>query len=487
MPKCIAQTPSCLPSRLCLACCFLQLHRHRATYQWIFTTFPRTRDILALSSGIGWRWQPLPSEQRNIIRDHDITDLLLKRLGQGSFSGRGSNAKMLRSNPFLFVVQVMLGMLLSSAGPTLGNLSMDFRHQHTNTGHTWPYHRAPDGVGSQFPANSATSSETMTSRTCYLRDCLGEESFSGRGSNATMLRSSPFLFAIQVRKRFGKCFRSCNVCLVLLPCPHLLLEWFCDLSSSLRFLLLLAGDVDTNPGPRDTVLEEQLKIIAKDIQEMKNEKMVTNQKLAAIDKKLEKIGKMEKQVLECAGRIDKLENMVLSLTKKIDDLDNRGRRSNLFVYGVKELETETHQDLLDAVEKRIFEDKIGIKTAGIERIHRLGRRKTTGSPKNRPVIVKLLDYRDKDNILRYCKKLKGTEYPISEDFSPVVKGIRRKLWERTKEHRDQKDKVFLSYDKVKINNRLYTWDDQSNDILEVAQNGSKDNEQAGRPRNCPRR
>lgn len=157
------------------------------------------------------------------------------------------------------------------------------------------------------------------------------------------------------------------------------------------------------------------------------------------------------------------------------------------MYGVKELETETHQDLLDAVEKGIFEDKIGIKTAGIERIHRLGRRKATGSPKNRPVILKLLDYRDKDNILKNCKKLKGTEYSISEDFSPVVREIRRKLWERTKEHRDQKDKVFLSYDKVRINNRLYTWDDQSNDIVEVAKNGSRDNEQAGRPRNRPRR
>ncbi|KAL3214911.1 hypothetical protein MRX96_007002 [Rhipicephalus microplus] len=119
-------------------------------------------------------------------------------LGERSFSGRGGNAKMHRSNPFLFAVQVMLGMLLSSAGLTSGNSSMNFRRLPTNTGHTWPYNRAPDGVGGHFPASSATSSETMTSRSCYLIDCLGEGFFSGRDGNAKMHRSNPFLFAVQV-------------------------------------------------------------------------------------------------------------------------------------------------------------------------------------------------------------------------------------------------------------------------------------------------
>ncbi|XP_065304344.1 uncharacterized protein [Dermacentor albipictus] len=323
----------------------------------------------------------------------------------------------------------------------------------------------------------------MTSRECYLRTCFCEGSFSGRGSSAEMHRSNPFLFAVQVRKRFGKSFRSSNVCLVLLPCPHALLEWFCDLSNSLRFLLLLAGDVETNPGPGDITIEEQLKMIAKDIQEIKNEKLVTNQKLGAIDKKLEKIGKMEKQILECVERVDKLDHLILSLTKKVDELDNRGRRSNLVVYGVKEIENESPQDLLDAVEKSIFEDTIGIKTAGIERIHRLGRKQTTDNPKHRPVILKLFDYRDKATILSNCRKLKGTEYSISEDYSPAVRQIRKKLWERTKVHRDQKEKVFLSYDKVKINNRLYAWDDQAKDIVEVAKNESMHNGPATRTRN----
>lgn len=149
---------------------------------------------------------------------------------------------------------------------------------------------------------------------------------------------------------------------------------------------------------------------------------------------------------------------------------------------MKELGNEGHQDLLDAVEKTIFEDKLGIKTAGIERIHRLGR-KQADSPKHRPVILKLFDYRDKANILSNCKKLKGTEYSISEDFSPAVREIRKKLWERTKVHRNQKDRVFLSYDKVKINNRLYTWDDQTNDKVEVTKNESMDNGPAKRTRN----
>ncbi|XP_077492319.1 uncharacterized protein LOC144103492 [Amblyomma americanum] len=281
-----------------------------------------------------------------------------------------------------------------------------------------------------------------------------------------MQETNPFLFVIQVRKRFGKTFRSNNLCLILLPCPLQLFEWLCIILVSLRSLLLLAGDVETNPGPTGETIEQQLKAIAKDIQEIKQEKTVTNQKLGSIDKKLEKIGKIEKQVIECVERVDKLEKMVVSLTKTVDDPDNRSRRSNLIIYGIEEQENETPQSLQDTVEK-IFDEKLEIKTAGFERIHRLGRKEASDDSIHRPVILKLFDYRDKTNILGNCTMLKQTGYKIGEDFSRAVREVRKKLWERTKVNRDQKDKVYLKYDKIKINERLYTWDEEKRDIIEI--------------------
>lgn len=117
-------------------------------------------------------------------------------------------------------------------------------------------------------------------------------------------------------------------------------------------------------------------------------------------------------------------------------------------------------------------EKIGYRRIRPRRIHRLGRKQASDNSK--PIILKLIDYRDKATILSNCAKLKETGYSIGEDFTRAVREVRKKLWERTKGNRDQKDKVHLTYDKVKINKRLYTWDEASNDIVEATKNGNQD-------------
>ncbi|XP_037501748.2 uncharacterized protein LOC119375606 [Rhipicephalus sanguineus] len=286
---------------------------------------------------------------------------------------------------------------------------------------------------------------------------------SGHGGDAMMRSSNPIMFFVQVSKRYRKCYRSNNVCLFVLPCPWSMCEVLTNVTSSLRFLLLLSGDVESNPGPTDGDWSKQLKAIADDIKEIKKEKSVTNQKLTAIDKKLEKISGLEKQVSDCVKRIAELENNIKGMNRKIEELENRSRRSNLIVYGVEEQQNESFQKLHDFVSKEIFEDTLDIKTAGIERIHRLGRTRE-GEPKNRPIILKLLDYRDKVKILQSCSKLKGSGFSISEDYSFGVRETRRKLWNVTKENRDRGERVRLIFDKVQINGRLFTWDEGSKNI-----------------------
>lgn len=80
---------------------------------------------------------------------------------------------------------------------------------------------------------------------------------------------------------------------------------------------------------------KQLKAIADDIKEMKKEKKTfTKQKSSAIDKKLEKVSGLEKQVSDCVKRIAELENNIKNMNRKIEELENRSQRSNLIVYGV---------------------------------------------------------------------------------------------------------------------------------------------------------
>lgn len=100
---------------------------------------------------------------------------------------------------------------------------------------------------------------------------------------------------------------------------------------------------------------------------------------------------------------------------------------------------ETQETLLKKVND-IFENKLGQKLNSIERIHRLWK-KTPG--KDRPVIMKLTDFRDKMKILQNCHKLKNTKISISEDYSKRVTEIRKKLWKSSDEERRNGMKVNL--------------------------------------------
>lgn len=236
-------------------------------------------------------------------------------------------------------------------------------------------------------------------------------------------------------------------------------------------LLVLSGDVEVNPGPDMKIIMEQLKAIAKDIQDIKNEKVTTNDRLSAIEQKLESFSTLQTTVSACQEKITELEANIKTISKKLDDLENRSRRANLIIYGIEEKDTENSEILERVVSDEIFGKLLNTPISGIERIHRLGKKT---DQKIRPVILKLLDCRDKTRVLKNCFKLKGTTFSISEDFSRPVQQIRKKLWESTKINRDKNDKVFLTFDKVRVNGQLYAWDEDKNDKVLIAKNDVTD-------------
>lgn len=62
-------------------------------------------------------------------------------------------------------------------------------------------------------------------------------------------------------------------------------------------------------------------------------------------------------------------------------------------------------------------------------------------------------------VLQRCSRLKDTDYSISEDFSKRVQGIRKKLWDSAIEERKAGKKVKLVFDKLRVNNTLYCWNE----------------------------
>lgn len=84
-------------------------------------------------------------------------------------------------------------------------------------------------------------------------------------------------------------------------------------------------------------------------------------------------------------------------------------------------------------------------------------KKTKDGP--RPVIIKFLDYREKTNVLSSAFKLKGSTLSLSEDFSKRIREIRKQLWKSSEEERLRGCKTKLVYDKLKVDNVLFAWDE----------------------------
>lgn len=103
-----------------------------------------------------------------------------------------------------------------------------------------------------------------------------------------------------------------------------------NLSCYLKDLLLLAGDVETNPGPDLKQIARQLTQISGDIKEIKEER------LTVIESKLEKLAVLDEKILDCTTKVSALEKVVSSLQLKLDDLENRSSRSDLIVYDIPE-------------------------------------------------------------------------------------------------------------------------------------------------------
>ncbi|KAM7313533.1 uncharacterized protein ISCGN_003395 [Ixodes scapularis] len=233
--------------------------------------------------------------------------------------------------------------------------------------------------------------------------------------------------------------------------------------------LNLFRDVESNPGPDEVptrVLLEQLlatqKEISQNIADIKSEQQSTkswcasvNSRLGLIETSIDELRSTTKRVEGCEYGLADVASTIGDLKRKIDDLENRSRRNNLIIHGIKCDVNETADQLKEKVCTNIFSTKLQVDVSTVERIHRLGRNQGT---RPRPVIMNFRDYNEKMSILTNAKKLKGTGVFINEDYSYELRQIRKKLWDSSQADRDRGDKVTLSYNKLKINNVTYQWD-----------------------------
>ncbi|XP_065683329.1 uncharacterized protein LOC136096107 [Hydra vulgaris] len=95
------------------------------------------------------------------------------------------------------------------------------------------------------------------------------------------------------------------------------------------------------------------------------------------------------------------------LKDKIAELEDRSRRNNLRFEGIEETEGETWKNSEEKV-KKLLKEKLSINEEHIERAHRTGKEEDNDGKiiRRRTIVVKFLDYKDRETILDNYKKLK---------------------------------------------------------------------------------
>lgn len=310
------------------------------------------------------------------------------------------------------------------------------------------------------------SSACVTSASsAHIKEQLQVGFFSGHGENAgsgPLAMRPAFLFQVSCVCSY----RSDERGVVVVPCPRTLIALAYECYHVCK--LLLCGDVELNPGPTNTEMLQTLiqgqQAIRDDLAELKKRLEVAEKSVTSFSTRMTKL---ETNVREIARKVDNFETLHSSAEKiqqtlmlqqeKLTELEDRSRMSNLVVFGIDERANETEDVLRQKVIKEVFEDRLNVKCLSVARIHRLGKR-----PGKRPVILFFQNYTEKQEVLRNCKKLKGTQISVQNDFSAETLRKRKLLWQSAKAEKEQGKKVALVNNKLRVDSQLYAWDDVSN-------------------------
>ena len=141
---------------------------------------------------------------------------------------------------------------------------------------------------------------------------------------------------------------------------------------------------------------------------------------------------------------------------KTNDLEDRSRRNNLVFFNIPEKDVmqrgeqnveDCEKIILDILERtNFFSPDYDI---AIDRAHRLGRRTNNSNDRPRPIIVRFTYFKDKNDIIRNARKLKGTNVNVSEDFSKQTLFEHRELRKYAKLAKETQfndpDKAIINY------------------------------------------
>ncbi|CAG9825780.1 unnamed protein product [Phaedon cochleariae] len=164
--------------------------------------------------------------------------------------------------------------------------------------------------------------------------------------------------------------------------------------------------------------------------------------------------KVSTNIQELEEKVKFLETQNNDLNAEIEIVKRNKKKNNLVIFGIEEVEeSETW-----SVVKATLESKLSIKLEedDINNSLRIGKQNTNGK---RPIILELVRNLKKQEILKNCRKLKGTEISISHDLTPKERDEKKVLYKHYKEAKENKCEATLFRNKLVINGVPYKYED----------------------------
>jgi hypothetical protein len=205
-------------------------------------------------------------------------------------------------------------------------------------------------------------------------------------------------------------------------------------------------------GERIDKLEEKIEILKNENISLKKEIIEVNKAMTFQNEKYEQFITESKNSKELKKSHSIVENDKLNedFKDKIAELEDRSRRNNLRFDGFEEKVEESWKDSEQKV-KVFLKEKLGItNNIQIERAHRTGRKHEPGQKKRRTIVVKFLNFKDKETILEEYKRLKlwNERLYINEDYSERTTEKRKLLFSQAKELRAAGKYAKVIYNKL---------------------------------------
>ncbi|XP_077496434.1 uncharacterized protein LOC144107314 [Amblyomma americanum] len=181
-----------------------------------------------------------------------------------------------------------------------------------------------------------------------------------------------------------------------------------------------------------------------------------NEKFTELNDTLKVLAQHTEELNLLRSEVSSLKKVVSVQQKKLHDFEDRSRRRNLIIFGQPEEVDENPTILKENILDVIFSRKLGVTVTSVERVNRLGKKK---GDKPRPVIINFFDYNKKMRVLQICSKLKDSNISICHDFCKATLDKRANLWKYGKQFKSLASKISLDYDRLRVDNDVYIWDE----------------------------